>query len=139
MNLLIINCQLLIMGVYYVLYNVTKAQIINGYWKADPMCDCNTIKTLLDWGTSDIVVSISDTPGYIYRLRLDQPDVELEQLDALDFYHNVKTAENTEILENWPKNGFRKYTYDGKSILPCNEIVGDNDQESTNDQNILKK
>lgn len=98
------------MGVYYTLYNLTKAEKVLGYWKAYPYCDCDKVMKQRGWDKNDIILSIGDG-GYVYRIRvLEDDQIDLEEINPMDFLYDVETDQTRDILANYPKS-FTEYEY----------------------------
>lgn len=109
------------MGIYYTLYNLTRAERISGYWKSDPFCNADAIARLRGWAADDIIVSTPDTPGDIYRIVCKDGEWDLVTLDGMDFYHDVRTEENALVLDAWPEK-FTQLKFDGVIVVPEEEV-----------------
>jgi hypothetical protein len=95
------------MGVYYVLYNITRAEAIYGYWKADPFCSIYQVMHQFRWEPTDKIVSASYCSGHKFKY-----DPETKDFDFSDMYYPTEDSEECEHSSD--SITFTDYKYDQK-------------------------
>lgn len=114
------------MGIYYTLYNLTKSERVEGYWKSDPFCDVDKIADQRNWTKDDIIVTTPDTPGDIFRIVFINDEWDIITLNGIEFNYEIRTEENAQVLDAWPAN-FTSFEYlDGKVVLKETQQINNN-------------